>query len=719
MATWLLAVGFLSILAQVVLLRELQVAFYGSELVYLLALGIWMLCTALGAAGGRRGSHPSMVRVRWMLMGLAPLLVGDVALVRGAHRLLGGVRGADLPFPQQMLSMIGALLLIGVPLGLLFRWVASRFVGDGATIARAYALECAGGMAGGLAGTLALAAGLQNLATAILCGLLALVAAVLPRPRSSPRRGRTLVTTAAVLFVAAVALWMLSGRVDVALTRWNHPALIAVRDTPYGRIAVTGSAGQVVVFENGALAFESQGTAAEEFVHLAALQHPRPRTALVLGGGVEGLARELDQHALARVDQVELDRTGLELALRALPPESAARSSRAAVALHFDDPRRWVERSNASALWDLVLVGMPEPGSGQTNRFYSREFFARCAAGLTPDGVLALRLRSAENLWTPLLLQRAASVYHALRAVFPEVVVVPGATNTFLASRAALVQDADSLVARMQERGVRGRLVTPAYLRYLYTNDRFAELTPLLEAIEAPPNEDSRPICYQYTLLLWFAKFHPEIARALAGSMARFGDGWVTTSWLPLLLVPLLFGIVRRRDKVRRCWMTAVAGFAGMVTEGIVLLDWQTRNGVLYQDLGVLLTLFMGGTAVGALGLERWRSGARAPGALAWIAFVALELAILALLRAGVLGMWLPGAAALLVCGALVGALFAVASQGSRSDPRPIIGSLYAADLAGGCAGALAASLFLLPVLGLAPAASVLAFVAASALLLV
>jgi len=47
-----------------------------------------------------------------------------------------------------------------------------------------------------------------------------------------------------------------------------------------------------------------------------------------------------------------------------------------------------------------------------------------------------------------------------------------------------------------------------------------------------------------------------------------------------------------------------------------------------------------------------------------------------------------------------------------------VVGPLYAADLVGGCAGALGASLFFLPVLGLAPAAAIMGFVAACALLL-
>jgi len=50
---YLLITGFISILGQVVILRELNVAFYGIELIYIIALGIWLLGTAAGTISGK------------------------------------------------------------------------------------------------------------------------------------------------------------------------------------------------------------------------------------------------------------------------------------------------------------------------------------------------------------------------------------------------------------------------------------------------------------------------------------------------------------------------------------------------------------------------------------------------------------------------------------------------------------------------------------------
>ena len=83
---------------------------FRSPLIYILALGGWMFWTAIGAASGRRRSVPSAGRVRAWLVVLACALPAAVVFVRGLRVLFGGVPGAYLPFPRQLLSMAMALL---------------------------------------------------------------------------------------------------------------------------------------------------------------------------------------------------------------------------------------------------------------------------------------------------------------------------------------------------------------------------------------------------------------------------------------------------------------------------------------------------------------------------------------------------------------------------------------------------------------------------------
>lgn len=707
----LFAVGAIALLAQVVLLRECEVAFFGSELVLVLGLGAWLLGSAAGAASGRGAQPPGDRAVRRLFVALGLLLPLAVVFTRGVRILFGGVPGAYLPFGRQLLALALCLVPVSLLLGLLFQWTARRLIATGRSPASAYALESAGGLLGGLLATLLPAAGLQNWGAALLCGIAAIAAAW---RGSGARRA-----AAAAGLLLALALSIAATVFDRGMTRWNHPDLLATRDTPYGRVTVAGTLGQIAVFENDALASESEGTSAEEFVQLATIQRDTVDRVLVLGGAAQGLVAELLRRRPARVDDVELDAGLLALVAPRLPETQRRALADPRVHLAFADPRRFIDRAGA---YDLILVGLPEPESGRTNRFYTREFFAACAAHLAPDGVLALRLKGAENLWTPVLARRTASIHRALREVFPATVVLPGTTNLLLASRAPLERDPAVLGGRLPARDSGTRLVTPAYVRYLYTNDRFAEIERRLADTPALANRDARPICYQTTMMLWLSRFFPDLARldlpeANVATLARAPWAWATA-----VALGLAFLLARRRATLRRMLLAATAGGAGMLLESALLLDYQTRSGVLYQDLGVLLMAFMGGLALGAPALERLmrRTGnGRLIGALTFGALAALGLACAALLHAGA-GGGLTGSAALLVaCGFLVSAAFAFAVLRGAPDGGSVIGPVYAADLLGGCAGALVAGLVAIPVLGLPATAALAATLALVALLAV
>jgi spermidine synthase len=716
MVLWLLAVGLVSILGQVVLLRELNVAFFGSELIYILALGVWLFWTAVGAAAGRRGRLPTARGVRGLLVALACLLPLAVVFVRGLRLLFGGVPGAYLPFSRQLLAMALALLPASVLLGLLFQWAAKRFVGTGRTLAGAYAIESAGGLVGGILATLLLKWGVQNLEAALLCAGLAAAAAV------PPWRGerRLLPAVAAILAAGLPLLAVVGGtELDRELTSWNHPLLVETRDSPYGRVTVTSAKGQVSVFENDALAFESEGTAAEEFAHLAALQHPAPRSVLVLGGGVEGLVAELAQHGPERVDYVELDRVLLDLLSAHLPDRIRDSLESPTVHVSIADPRRFLD---GAGRYDLILVGMPEPASGRANRFYTREFFARCAEHLEPDGVLALRLRGAENLWTPQLTLRTASIHRALQAAFRDVLVLPGVTNIVLASPARLSRDPQLLGDRLGDREVTARLVIPAYVDYLYTNDRFFEIERRLGEVDAPVNTDARPVCYPYTLLIWLSRYFPGLARVQLPVLDAGRVVQTAAFWLALGGIAGIMLLSRLRPSVRCALLAAAAGFSGMVLETALILHYQTRHGVLFQDLGLLLTLFMAGLALGAAATDRW-AARRRPGRIFGAALV-LALAALNLFAAGLIRSGAPRGLAgtallLLACGFLVAAVFAYAGLHRRVDQRAVVSPLYAADLIGGCLGSLAACLVLVPLAGMPGTALLTALLGVIAVLLV
>lgn len=698
----LFSIGLISILGQVVLLRELNVSFYGVELIYLLALGVWLFWTAIGALIGRRTDFLSDKALAFLFIIFGILLPLDITLIRSSRLLFGGVPGAYLTFLQQFTVVVVSLMPAGMLSGILFQFTAKSYVSQGRTAAIAYAIESLGGLVGGLAATIFLIWGIQNLATAFVCAFASVITtfAVL-----RPRRISPLQWTAAILACILLMLAWKTSPLDHLMVTWDHPNLLASKDSPYGRITVTQSYGQISVFENDALAFDTEGTEAEYFTHLAALQHMNPEQVLILGGGIEGIVGEMQKYKPKSIDYVELNPVMLDLVMRHLPDGIRKSLAEPNVRITVADPRRFLTKSSK---YDLILVGMPEPTSGQANRFYTKDFFELCAAKLNPGGILAFRLQSAENVWTLPLTRRTVSIYRALETVFPEILFLPGQTNVITASREPLPRTPEIMSRHLLDRKITTRLVSPNYIKYLFTNDRFIEIRNLLQKDSAPANTDVRPVCYQYALTIWLSKFFPGVALIDFSSLP---NKLTARPALPIVLwisLPLLFFLSRFAPACRRILLVAAAGFLGIVLETIFILYYQVKYGVLYQDIGILLMSFMAGLALGALSIDRLMAKfANRPRLVRWygvalvVGFCFLCVVTAARMEVSAATGLLQISALLMAAGFLVAGIFAYATLYEIKEQRSVISPLYAADLLGGSAGSLLGSLFLIPVLGL------------------
>lgn len=715
-AAYLIAVGFVSILGQVVILRELNVAFYGIELIYILALGFWLLGTAIGAAVGRSTHEPQERSVQNLFLLTSAALASDIVLVRGIRQIFGGVPGGFLPFQTQLTGLMLTVLPLSFLTGLLFRWTARRFLSEDRTLAEAYSLESAGGVLGGLTSTLLLTWGFQNLSAGLLCCAcsLAVVASYSRNARFVLQKSLSFTGLAVVLVLASFSF-----QLDRLMTSWSHPQLIESRDTPYGRITVTSREGQICIFENDALSYETQTTAAEEFVQLSALQSTNLERVLVLGGGFGGIIFELLKLPVRDIDYVEINKRAIEMVRYRLPPEFGDSFNDARIRIIYDDPRRFLEQPRT---YDVILVAMPEPMSAQNNRFYTEEFFGECSKTLRHGGIFAFAIRSAENLWTPELRNRNRSIYAALKSAFENVVVIPGVTNIFIASRSALTTDPGILIERFRERKPAARLVLPEYINYVYTNDRFGEVNETLSGGIPVLNSDIQPACYSYTISIWLSKFIRGFTLPEPRSFTLSALLSSPVFWL-IVTGTFIIALSKTLVTIREFLLMFLAGAVGMISETVLLLNYQSRSGVLYQDIGILLMTFMVGLTVGAFVTNKLITNRRSigrkhrwAGAALILGFAVLNLVIYYTVGSGYLGSLLLTSLMLALVGAAVSAVFVYISLAGDGSGRKAMTWLYSADLFGGSAGSLIAILIFIPVFGILTTSVLAAVMAACAL---
>ena len=687
---------------QVALLRELAAAFFGNELVLLLAISVWMISTGAGAFFERNRDRAA-TRIAASAAVLGFLFPAAALLARALPVLLRAAPGAYLPLEQQALVLVLVVSPVAFLLGALFVAAARAGLAARGSYATAYGVESLGGVAGGLASTFLVAGRLPALSTLFLCAALSFFAAVLVLRRP----GRMRFTFRLLGMTAIGVLLFAGGEIDRATARWNHPDLVESRDTRYGRLTLVERSGQFVLFENGSLAIDSESDAPEEIVHIAMIQRESPESVLILGGG-ERSVEETRKHGDVRIDRVETDRVRAGLVRRFFDGRTGGVSETSGdprVRLVIDDPRAFVRQT--SDRYDVLIVDAAGPVSGGANRLYTEGFFTECARLLGEEGVLAFRLPSPGEIWTETVARRNGSIHRALASVFPERVVLPGASTLFLASAAPLERDPAALSSRLAERGIGGGLVSPPYVEYLYTNDRFREIEESLRSSRAPANSDLRPICYPLTTLLWLSRFQPGIA-------GGGGEPGVRSFWLALIPVAGLFLLARRKRSLPPAFLVALAGFAGILIEFAVILRFQSASGVLYSEIGLLLAGFMAGLALSPFAGKKAAALRRGGGATLLIALAIVSLLSVPFFRGALSGrislcfLWL------LLTGVVIGGIYCYASEKNRFAGA----ALYGADLLGGAVGALLASLLFLPFLGLPLTAAWAAALALSGLLL-
>ncbi len=699
---YLLTAGFYSILGQVIILRELNVAFYGIELIYVLSFGFWLTGAAIGASAGRSSIIPTEKNIHLLLIFSAFVLLADIAFIRGIRVIFGGVEGGYLPFFSQVVGLLTALLPVSFFAGIMFQWIAKKYISENTTLAKAYSIEGIGCVVGGLSSTVFLYLKINNFSAALICSVVIVLAVLYISSKSGYKTQKNI---SIILIVLILFLFGLSHKIDFWMTSWNHPFIIESVDTPYSRITITNPEKQICVYEDDALSYETEGVSAEEFVQLALLQTDKLNNVLVLGGGFEGINAELLKLPLNKITYVEINKRIIETLVKHLPSNLVNSLQNKKVNIIYKDPRKYLQSDYS---FDIILVGMPEPMSAQNNRFYTKEFFNQCAADLNKDGILAFKIRSSENLWTPQLIERNKSIYAALKSSFENIVVLPGVTNIFIASNSALTSDIKLLIKRFNERKLKTSLVSPQYINYIYTNDRFSEIQRLLSCKVQNINSDLKPICFGYTMSIWLSKFFPELHNIDATFYKLF------YLYKPVIIISIIFILTglfiagRKYFQFRRIVLVFSVGFTGMILENILLILYQVKNGILYRDIGLLITMFMLGLSIGAIIIHRlFNSGKpkifKLAGILLVISYTAMGFIIYHLIQINLLNNLLMISVFLLFNGFFVSGIFAFASLYKVSNQIKQVKPLYSFDLIGGSIGSIAASFIFIPALGIIP----------------
>jgi len=570
------ALGVTCIITQIIILRESLAVFYGNELVIGIILGNWMILTGIGAYVGR---FTQRLRVRTdlvvaglLLLAILPILTALLLRVmKNVAFPVGSMIGIVEILYGSFLLLIPYCLVSGGAFTLLAD-VVSEKRGEN-MITSVYAWEAIGSVIGGLSFSFAAVYFLTTFEALLLLALFDLVVAAV-FTISHGRGG-------ARFAVAFVFLCILVLSLLVDLDRSSRQSLfidqeiVYDKDTPYGSLVVTTQADQLNFYENSTLLCSTNDvTTSEEAVHYAMIQHPNPRSVLLISGAISGSVQEILKYDVDRIDYVEFNPWLIELARKYISVLSDDR-----VHIAAQDARLFVRQS--SQHYDVALVNVSEPSTAQLNRYYTVEFFNELRSKLNPGAVVSLGLLPATDYQGEAARRVNSVTFNTLQSIFQNVLIVPGLKTYYLASDSTL----SLAIARMIEgRGLQNTYVNPYYIDDRILDQRAQLMEETIDE-EAGVNTDFAPASYHQYLTYWLSLFR--------------SDYWV------LMIVCLIALLVAALNVNLISVGMFTGGFAASSVEILLLIAFQIIYGYVYQIVGIIVTLFMAGLALGALWSRR------------------------------------------------------------------------------------------------------------------
>jgi spermidine synthase len=717
--------GFTSMVAQIVFFREMMVSFYGNELCLGVMLAVWLFWVGTGSALGNEiakkvSYSPRRLSPWYLLISVATLFT--IVFIRFSKQILGTAPAEIVGFLPMFVFTFAAMSLLCLCLGIAFvlnskSWTSDeRFV---FSVNRVYLLESVGAAAGGLLVTFLFIPNLSNFGIAVLLFSLNLLLWSLLLTQGLKAGAKVFIWLTAIVVVAGFSGSGLDKSLDrfSASRMWRGLPLIHSQDTKYGNVSVTQQHEQVTFYQNGLILLSHPDDySAEEAVHFALLEHPRPRSLLLIGGGLGGALSQALKYDSLTIDYVEIDPELIRIAEAYLPETETRSLESPRVKIHFVDGRLFVKEQTGSdhrKSYDVIILNLPDPYTAQLNRFFTLEFFGIMRSILDDDGVFSFRLSSAENYISEELGLYLSSIHRTLESSFSETKILPGSNNIFLASKTGgiLFDDWKIMVSRLEERGIYTRFVNRNYLPDRLSLLRVDFLKNAFSRDVGRGNSDLNPICYFYNSILWSKQFR-SVEKPVLLFLSRVRPGWfVLAAVLVFSVVFLLCMLPRSRASNLALAAIFVAGFTSIIVEIVVVLSFQIFYGYVYSMIGLIFTLFMLGLSIGALVIQRAAQTRK----ISFRRLALVQLVQVIFILSVLIVVWILSTAApsgigvmiflfsfITVSGLLCGVEFALANHlflQKRSTLKA--GTGYSLDLLGASSSSVLASAVLIPLLGI------------------
>ncbi|MGB3341860.1 MAG: hypothetical protein WBB37_10315 [bacterium] len=671
--------GTAAVIAQTLMIREGIALFGGYELISGVLLCFWLVWAGIGSFIYSKIKPRMSARANYsvLLILLSLFAIFSISFIRFTLSIFSLPFGEIIPMGKIIVISFLSLAPTSFIFGALFP-AASRLLEP----ERVYFYEGIGSFCGGILLSFIL---VQILPT---YGILLLVVCLLVTCAIAITNKKKLLLIPLLLLFVFIKInnieWFFRSK------QMPGQELIGLAESKYGMIAVTRSGAQINFYTNGVYDFSYPDLySSEEAVQYSMLIHEDPKNVLLVGGGVSSCLEQILKHVPEHVTYLELDPLIIGMGELHVGKSIDVYDN---VSVVHGDARFYIKKTKEK--YDVIIINLPDPVNVQLNRFYTTDFFAEVRRVLNAQGILSIRITAPSDIISPLFGQLLNTVEQSLKTSFKEVLILPAAKTTFLASdhKIESINVVNILKERTRERNLALQYVNEYYFDFNLTPEKMNYLKERVAESQGVLNTDLKPVCYYYTMILWGGVLS-ENAREIFIKLFN-----ANPFLFLLILIPVPF-FLRRRSIVYLSVFSI--GASEISAEVILIILFQVYYGYVYSWIGAIIAFYMLGLGLGTMFYMRSMLFQRSTRKILSNVELIMGLYFAVILLISLVKV--PGTTViipfLVFIGGFIGGLHFPLSIAILR--RRHAGTVYSVDLIGSSLGALITAVIFIPILGI------------------
>ncbi len=569
-AILLFLLGFITIIVQIVFLKEIMNISGGYELINGLIFALWLILSSLGAAlAGQSGDINIRKLVALIpLLALLPfillILLYSIFLTPGETPSMG---------VTSLISLLALAPFTAVSGYLFIKLTATGWNKSGLTPGKSYSIETIGGIVAGLISTLA-GGYLLNNYQLLLTGILITIPIACNNLWPDNKIVKPVVIPLTILLVVMSLAFNPDRYIRSLLFR--DIKITSSNDSKFGNISTGVYSGEETLYYNHKIIrYANNQIEREENIHYALSQHPDPASVMIISGGLQNHIGEIAKYrSVKEVTYIERDSELLdnELLSDSLYPN---------ISLNIvnDDPYAYIRECNRT--FDVIILLIPVPDNFVSNRYFTLDFFSLIKKILEVNGIFALQAPGTNSYISMNEMRSLSTTYNDLGNFFMNIIPIRGEKLYLLASNSPLGFD---IASKINDRNIDNSYVNSDYLSE--TIIRFNSET-IIAGIDS--------LCSGNMLNHPVSVFHNQLY-----SLSKSGSNRYLI--IPVILVLLALPFLKMSKNNRLIYASSM-NLAG--TEILALLLFQSTIGEIYQSTGLFLAVIMGGLAFGSSGMAK------------------------------------------------------------------------------------------------------------------